>query len=323
MKAVVCTKYGPPEVLEIREVEKPSPKDHEVLIRIHATTISAADFRLRSFTIPASYWLPARIGIGFFGPRKPILGSELSGEIEEIGSKVTRFKQGDKIVANTDTNFGAHATYRCMTEDDCIVLKPANATYHRAAPLSFGGLTALGFLRKAGVQPGQKVLIYGASGAVGSAAVQLASHMGAEVTAVCSWANLDLVKSLGATKAIDYTTTDFSKDGPIYDVVFDAVGKSSLKSSLQALKPGGKFAHSVATPGVSLRLLFTRGRRGKKFIGGSFKSKAENLRFMADLVEEGHFKPVIDRQYPIDQIVAAHQYVDQGHKIGNVVITIP
>jgi len=322
MKAVVYEKYGPPEVLEFKEVAKPAPRDNEVLIKIYATTVSVADFRSRSFTVPRSVWLPARISLGLRKPKKPILGVELAGEIEFAGKGVKRFKKGDRVFAATLVNFGAYAEYICLPEDAAISMKPSNITFEEAAALPIGARTALHYLRKADIRPGQKVLVYGASGSVGTYAVQLAKHFGAEVTAVCSTRNLELVKSLGADRVIDYTREDFSKSGQVYDVILEAVDKSSFSACMSALKENGIYLN-VTTPLPDLAMLWMKLTGSRKImLGENPPEKAEDLAFIKELVEAAKIKPIIDRGYPLEKIVEAHRYVDQGHKKGNVVITV-
>jgi NADPH:quinone reductase-like Zn-dependent oxidoreductase len=323
MRAIVYKQYGPPDVLKLAEVAKPAPKDHEVLIKVAVTTVTVADSRVRGFTVPPSYWLPARLALGIRGPKQPILGAELAGEVEAVGQAVKRFKPGDLVFASTlEHGFGAYAEYLCLPANGLLAIRSANLTPEAAATLPIGGRTALYFLRAARIQPGQKVLIYGASGSVGTFAVQLAKHFGAEVTGICSTANLALVKSLGADKVTDYTREDFTKNGEIYDVVFDTVGKAPYARSLRALKPDGAYLQAVAAPGISLRMKWTSLFSRQKLVGGGPPPNAEDLVFLKELVEAGVLKPVIDRCYPLDHIVEAHRYVDRGHKKGNVVITV-
>jgi NADPH:quinone reductase-like Zn-dependent oxidoreductase len=296
MKAIVCTAYGPPDVLQLQEVEKPAPEDNEVLIKIYATTVTTGDVILRSMNAFQ------RIVFGlFFGLSKnKILGHELSGEIEAVGKRVTRFEPREPVFASAGSGGGAYAQYICLPEDGMVAAKPANLTYEEAAAIPIGGNTALYILRKVDIQSGQEVLIYGASGSVGTYAVQLARHFGAEVTGVCSTANLDLVKSLGAGQVIDYTQEDFTQRGETYDVIFDAVGKLPASRGKRALREGGA-SLSVRSP---------------------TREKPENLLTLKELVEAGEIRPVIDRRYPLEQIAEAHRYVETGHKRGNVVITV-
>ncbi|UYV51250.1 NAD(P)-dependent alcohol dehydrogenase [Priestia megaterium] len=302
MKAMVCTKYGKPDVLQLEEVEKPIPKENEILIKIHATTVTSGDCRVRSFNSPLLLWLPMRIVLGLRKPRKSILGVELAGEVEEVGKNVTRFKKGDQLFAMTGMKFGGYAEYICLPEKGTIAVKPENVTHEEAASISFGGTTALHFFRKGNIQAGKKVLIYGASGAVGTAAVQLASYYGAEVTGVCSAKNSELVKSLGADRVIDYQHEDFTKKEERYDLIFDAVGKITKNECKEALALNGRFV-SVEGQGIA-------------------KVQTDDLLLLKKLMEEGQIKSVIDRCYSLDQIPAAHEYVETGRKIGNVAVVL-
>ncbi|RIK31051.1 MAG: NAD(P)-dependent alcohol dehydrogenase [Chloroflexi bacterium] len=323
MKAVVYEAYGPPTVLKLVEVAKPTPKANEVLVKVSATTVTAGDIRMRSFTVPLSYWLPARIALGFRKPKNTILGMELAGEIEAVGKDVKRFQPGDQVFASTfEHGCGAYAEYKCLPEDGLLAIKPASLTCEEAATLPIGGRTALYFLRAANIQPGQKVLIYGASGSVGTFAVQLARYFGAEVTGVCSTANMALVRSLGAAKVIDYIQEDFAKNGVRYDVIFDTVGKASFSDCLRSLKQDGTYLQAVSAPGISLRMQWAALTGHKRMVGGGPPPKSEDLVFLQDLVVTGQLKPVIDRSYPLAQMVEAHRYVDTGRKKGNVVITV-
>lgn len=322
MRAVVCTRYGPPDVLQLQEVEKPTPKDNEVRIKVRATTVTSGDSRTRAFRVPLSFWLLARMALGLRRPKQAVLGAELAGEVESVGRAVKQFKLGDRVFAYPGHMGGAYAECLCMREDACVALMPGNVTFEEAAAIPFGGNTALHFLREGRISRGQQVVIYGASGSVGTYAVQLAKNHGAEVTGVCSVASSDLVTSLGADRVVDYAKEDFTKNGETYDAIFDTVGKSSFSGCVRSLKPGGTYLHAVATPAVGLRIRWARRTSGKKVIGGLAAPKTENLVHLRELIEAGKIRPVIDRRYPLEQIVEAHRYVDQGHKKGNVVITL-
>jgi 2-desacetyl-2-hydroxyethyl bacteriochlorophyllide A dehydrogenase len=322
MKAVYCIKYGPPDVLQLKEVEKPIPKDTEVLIKIHAATVTAGDCEIRRFKMPSWLWLPARLGFGIRGPRNKVLGQELAGEIESIGKDVKRFSEGDQVFARTGLGLGAYAEYLCLPEDGVLAIKPTNMTYEEAAAVPFGGLDALHFIRKGNIQNGQKVLINGASGSIGTFAVQIAKYFGAQVTGVCSTRNLDMVRSIGAEYVIDYTKNDFTKNGEVYEVIFDVVGKSSFRDSIRSLTPDGLYI--LANPGLSQMVLgpWTTMRSQRKVIIGAARPKKEDLIILKELIEAGKIKTVIDRRYPLEQTAEAHRYVEKGHKQGNVLITV-
>jgi NADPH:quinone reductase-like Zn-dependent oxidoreductase len=326
MKAVLCKKYGPPDVLQLANMEKPVPKAGEILVKNHATTVSVADRRIRAFDVPPSFWVPGRLALGLLKPRNPILGREFAGEVEEVGQHVQEFNKGDLVIACAGgLGTGSYAEYICLNPGDkdlAVTAMPENMNFAESAAIPLGGLTALHFARKANIQKGQKVLVYGASGSVGTYAVQLAKYFGAGVTGVCSTTNLELVQSLGADKVLDYTTGNFSLGNEAYDVIFDAVGKARMKDCMKALKKKGVFLHAVSTPGVSLRMALLAKPKGIKTVGGGPKVNAEDLLFLKKLVEKGQLKPVIDRSYPLEQIVEAHAYVDRGHKKGNVAILI-
>lgn len=319
MKAVVYTKYGPPDVLQLKEVEKPSPKDNEVLIKVYATTATAAERMMRS---GKPYW--GRIILGLIKPRKKyrILGLELAGEIEAVGKDVRRFKPGDQVYGFRGFGTGALAEYKCMAEEDSLALKPVNLSFEESAAIVDGATTALFFLRdKANIQPEQNVLIIGASGSIGTYAVQLAQYFGAEVTGVCSTSNLDWVKSLGANKVIDYTQEDFTQNGETYDIIFDTVGKSSFLRCKRSLKRKGCYLPTTGLFNYVLTL-WTLLFGGKRVISGMSVEKNDALIFIKTLIEAGKLKPVIDKHYPLEQAAEAHRYVDKGHKKGNVVITV-
>ncbi len=306
MNAVIYERYGPPEVLRLAEIEKPVPKHNEVLVKVRATTVTVGDSRMRRFSVPLLMWLPARLYLGIRKPKRAILGMELAGDIEAVGRDVTRFKPGDAVFASTfEVNFGGYAEYKCLPEDGLLARKPDTLTYGEAAAAVGAGMTAWRCLQRANIQPGQRVLIYGASGAVGTNAVQMAKHhLGAEVTGVCSTGNLEMVLSLGADQVVDYTQEDFTQRGESYDVIFDAVALFPRSRAKRALKPGG----------VYLNVHRDSHERGIV--------RADELAFLKALIESGKLKPFIDRTYPLEQIVEAHHYVDTGRKRGNVVISV-
>jgi NADPH:quinone reductase-like Zn-dependent oxidoreductase len=325
MKAAVFARYGPPDVLEIMDVEKPAPRDNDVLVRVHATTVAAADWRLRK----ADPWI-GRFVSGLWSPKKKfrIPGMEFAGKVESVGKAVTRFAAGDEVFGLPGFKFGAHAEYVSVPEDGMLAKKPANMSFEEAAAVLFGAVSALHFLRKAKIQAGQKVLIYGASGSVGVFAVQLAKHFGAHVTGVCSTANLDLVTSLGADHVVDYTREDFSKPGRVYDVVFDTVGKSGWSRTLKALKRGGFYVRVggsgrlTSILGNVLRGIWVSFTGAAKAVSGIARGAAGDLSFLKGLIEAGTLRTVIDRRYSLDDVAEAHRYVEAGHKKGHVVILL-
>jgi NADPH:quinone reductase-like Zn-dependent oxidoreductase len=322
MRAIVYAKYGPPGVVALAEVPKPRPRRREVLVRIHATTVTTADARARSLQMPPGFGLLGRLVFGVFGPRQPILGTELAGEVEAVGAAVTRFAPGDRVLAFTGGRYGAHAEYRAIAEDGLIVKLPANLGFEEAASLAFGATNALSFLRKAGVQRGDRVLIVGASGNIGAAAVQLAKHVGAEVTAVCSTANLELVRSLGADEVIDYTREDFAQQRDRHDIIVDTTGTTTLGRCEQALRQGGRLVAIQGSLAQMLGLERASRRSGKKVIAGIASVTADDLELLAGLAERGALRPVIDRCYPLEDAASAHAYVDTGRKRGSVVLRV-
>jgi len=309
VRAAVYRKYGPPEVLRVTEIGKPIPKDNQILVRVFATTVTSGDVRLRK----ADPFI-VRLFFGLLGPRKHVLGSDLAGEVEVVGKEVRRFKVGDQVFG---LGVKTYAEYACLKEDGPRAIKPVNVSFEEAAAIPWGAGCSLYFLRRGGIRAGQRVLIYGASGSLGTAAVQLAKHFGAEVTGVCSTANLDLVKSLGADKVIDYTKEDFTTSGP-YDLIYHTVGKISFSRSVKSLRKRGVYVSALLLA-PSLRRLRAGGR---KVIGGIAKVKAEDMTFLKELVEAGKLRPVIDQRFPLEQIAEAHRHVERGHKKGNVVITL-
>jgi NADPH:quinone reductase-like Zn-dependent oxidoreductase len=324
MKAILHTKYGPPDELQFKEVEKPVPKANEVLIKIHATTVTTSDCNIRNLTfVPKLFFLPMRMQFGFTKPKNNILGLDLAGNVEAVGADVTRFKNGDQIFGTTEPAFGAHAEYICLPEDGVLTNKPANMTYEEAATIPVIGNTALYFIRDLGyIEAGDKVLIIGASGGIGTFAVQLAKYYGADVTGVCSTANVEMVKSLGADQVIDYTKEDFTQTGQTYDVVFDTVAKSSFSRCKSSLKKNGIYLVTIPKLAVLLQILWTSIIGSKKVKMGGAPAIIENLLFLKELIEAGKLKTVIDKRYPLDQTAEAFRYVEKGHKKGNVVITV-
>lgn len=317
MKAAVYTQYGTPDVLQIKEVVKPEPKANEILLRIRATSVNSGDVRLRKADPFAVRFL-----FGLTKPKLNVLGATFSGEVESVGKDVKLFKAGDQVFGHTDLKFGAYAEYLCISETGSVVLKPGNITHPEAASIPFGGTAALHFIKKANIRPGQKVLIVGASGAVGSAAVQLAKSYGAIVTAVCSTTNIDLVRSIGADKVIDYTKEDFTQNGEIYDVIFDAVKTIAISRSIKSLKRTGILILSAAMVPEMIKGLLVSLTNNRKVLMGVIRHTAEDINFLKKLIESGNFKSVIDRTYPLAEISKAHAYVEKGHKKGNVVINL-
>jgi NADPH:quinone reductase-like Zn-dependent oxidoreductase len=331
MKAIVYHNYGFPDVLKLEEVEKPTPKDNEILIRIYATPVNYGDIMARNFkniplskfNMPLPLWLPVRIMFGFTKPRKKILGSEFAGEIEAVGKDVKLFIEGDQVFGYRSMSFGANAEYLCMPEDGTVAIKPANMTYEEAAATPYGGMMALSILRKVNIQSGQRVLINGASGGIGSAAVQLAKfHFGAEVTGVCSTPRLELVKSLGADKVIDYTKEDFTKSGKTYDLIFDILGKSSYSRCKNSLSQNGSYLLASFKMKQLFQMLWTKIIGSKKVICAMASDKKDDLIFIKELIEAGKIKSIIDRCYPLEQTAEAHRYVEKGLKKGHVIITL-
>jgi 2-desacetyl-2-hydroxyethyl bacteriochlorophyllide A dehydrogenase len=326
MKAIVMTKFGPPEVLQLQEVAKPVPQDNEVLVKIHATTVFAGDAEVRNLKLPMEFRLPFWIYMIFIRPKPIVLGQELAGEVEAIGKDVRKFKVGDAVFGTTSFSLGAYAEYRCMAEapgvmGGALALKPANLTYAEAAAVPVGGLEALHFYRKGSIQNGERVLINGAGGSIGTMLVQMAKLSGAQVTAVDSAEKLDMLRSIGADHAIDYAREDFTRLGQVYDVIFDVVGKSSFSRSLRVLTAHGRYL--LVNPGLSHRFQARwASTGGKQVIHGAGPQKVEDLLHLKDLIEAGQLRPIIDRTYMLEQMVEAHRYVDQGHKKGNVAIIV-
>lgn len=330
MKAIVYEKYGPPEVLQLKEVEKPVPQDNEILIKVHATTVNYGDLVARNFkgispgqfNMPFLFWFPARVYFGIRNPKINILGSEFAGVVKAVGQDVKRFKPGDQVFGYLGQRMGAYAEYLCMPEDGLVALKPANMTFEEATTVPYGGIMALSIFRKVHIQNGHKVLVNGASGGIGSLAVQLACYFGAEVTGVCGTPRLEYVRSLGASQVIDYTKQDFTKNGETYDVILDVLGKSSFSRCKGSLTPNGRYLLASFKMGDLFQMLRTSIAGSQKVICAFAAEKTEDLVFLRGLVEAGKIKSLIDRCYPLEQAAEAHRYVEKGHKKGNVVITL-
>ena len=330
MKAIVYTEYGTPDVLHLKEVERPTPKDNELLIKVHAVSVNIGDIWARNFkamspskfSMPFLFWLPARMSFGFSKPKVSILGNEFAGQVESVGKNVTSFKPGDQVFGYRGQSLGANAEYICMPENGLVTTKPSNLTYEEAAVLPYGTLTALNLLRKVNIQPGQKVLINGASGGIGSAAVQFAKYFGAEVSGVCGTPRLEFVKSLGADKVIDYTKEDFTKNGETYDLIFDIMNKSSFAKCKNSLKENGIYLLASFKMKQVFQMLLTSLTGGKKVICALSSEKPADLAFIKKLIEAGKIKSIIDKRYPLEQIAEAHRYIEAGNKKGNIVINL-
>jgi NADPH:quinone reductase-like Zn-dependent oxidoreductase len=323
MQAAICTAYGGPDVVQVREVKAPVPRDDEVLIRVHASTVASGDRRVRGSNFPGGFWLPARLMLGLTRPRQRILGTECAGVIEAVGARVKRFRPGDAVFAISGAAFGCHARFKTMREDRALALKPTGFTFEEAAAISFGGTTALHFLRRLGkTQGGERVLVNGASGSVGTAAVQLAKYFGAHVTGVCSAANVELVRSLGADAVIDYNAADFATSGERWDIILDAVGNAPFARCRDALSEKGRLLLVVFALGDLLKAPFQSMKSGRTIAGGAAPERAEDLALLRELCEAGAFKSVIDSRYPFARIAEAHARVESGRKVGNVVVTM-
>lgn len=330
MQAIVYTEYGPPDVLHLREVAKPSPKDDEILVRVCAASVNYGDTLARNFgnisanefNMPALLWLPARFAFGWRKPKKPILGSEFAGKVEAVGKAVTRFKPGDQVFGYLGPNMGAYAEYLCMSETGMVAIKPANLSYAAAAAVPYGAIMATSLLRHGNLQPGHNVLINGASGAIGSAALQLARHYGAQVTGVCGAPSVEYVKALGADRVIDYRQEDFTKNGETYDLIVDILGRSSFARCKNSLKPNGIYLLVSFKMKALLQMLWTKMFGGKKVICAFASEQATDLEFVRGLIEAGKYQSLVDRAYPLAQAAEAHRYAESGQKQGNVVITV-
>jgi len=330
MKAVTYTEYGPPDVLQLKDFPKPVPKDDEILVRVRATPVNYGDLTARNFAnltssqfnMPALLYLPARMAFGWKKPKTNILGSELAGEVEAVGKAVAKFKPGDQVFAYVGMKMGANAEYACLSETGTVALKPANLTYDEASTLPYGSVMAASLLRKVPLKARQKVLINGASGGIGSLAVQLAKHFGAEVTGVCSTPRLEYVESLGADKVIDYTREDFTQNGETYDLIFDVLGRASFSSAKHSLKPKGTLLFASFKMKQLFQMLRTSITGGKRVICAIASEKVDDLVFIKELTEAGEIKTIIDKRYPLEQTAEAHRFVETGNKKGSVVITI-
>jgi NADPH:quinone reductase-like Zn-dependent oxidoreductase len=330
MKAIVYTEYGSPDVLHLKKIEKPAPKDNEILIKVFASPVNYGDITARNFAnipankfnMPTPLWLPSRFAFGWSKPNNPILGSEFAGEVVAVGRNVAKFKAGDPVFAYTGMKMGANAEFLCMPEDGMVGLKPANMSYAEAAAVPYGGIMALSLLRKANIQPGHKVLINGASGGIGSLAVQLAKHFGAEVTGVCSTPRVEYVKSLGADKVIDYTQENFTQNGETYNLIFDILGRSSFSRCKGSLAENGIYLLASFKMDKVFQMLRTSIFGKKKVICALASEKQEDLVLLKELVEQGKIKTIIDRAYPLEQAAEAHRYFEHGHKKGHVIITV-
>ena len=322
MKAVTYERFGSPDVLHVTEIPRPVPKNDEILVKVHSTTVTSGDWRARTRKVPAGFGPIAPLVFGFTKPRQPILGSQLSGRVEAVGGAVSNFKVGDRVFAYTGVRLGCHVEYKCLPQHSAVALTPASVSDDQAAAMSFGGVTALVFLRKGQIKAGDDVLVNGASGPVGSAAVQLAMHFGARVTAVCSTNNLDLVKSLGTEDVIDYSRQDFTTTGAKYDLVVDTAGTAPFERSRLALKPKGRLLAITGTLSEMARMPWVALTSDKRIVAGPVGGSAEDLRYLAGLAESGKFTPVIDRRFPFEQIVDAHRCLDERHSRGNIVITV-
>ena len=330
MKAIVYKEYGPPDVLQLKEVEKPAPRNNEILIRIHATSVNVGDLWARNFkaitpsrfTMPLPLWLPSRMYFGITKPRINILGNEFAGEVESTGTDVKRFRKGDQVFGYRGQRMGTNAEYLCMPENGLVAIKPSNITYEEAASIPYGALTALNLLRKVNIQRGQKVLINGASGSIGSTAVQLAKYFGAEVTGVCGTPRIAFVKALGADKVIDYTREDFTQNGETYDLIFDILGESSFSKCKNSLKPNGIYLLASFKMKQFFQMLWTARSDGQKVICALSSESAEDLGLIKSLIEEGKIQSIIDRCYPLEQTADAHRYVEKGYKTGNVIVIV-